>query len=46
MPEEDFAVHPETPDGPTWSWIIAANTFEHYQEHREEMEAWQQENQG
>ncbi len=39
LTEEDLAVHPETPDGPTWSWIFSTNTYEHYKEHREESEA-------
>jgi hypothetical protein len=40
MSEDDLAVRPETADGPSWSWIVGANTHEHYQEHRAEMEAW------
>ncbi|MCH7697522.1 MAG: ClbS/DfsB family four-helix bundle protein [Chloroflexi bacterium] len=46
MTDDDLAVHPETPDGPTWSWIFSANTWEHYQEHREEIEAWGKEKSG
>ena len=46
MTDEELAVVPETPDGPSWSWIIGANTNRHYVEHRKEMEAWQQENAG
>jgi hypothetical protein len=40
MTDEELAVRPETPDGPSWSWIVGANTYEHYQEHRAEMAAW------
>ena len=36
----ELATTPEPPDGPTWSWIIRANTWRHYAEHREEMETW------
>ena len=36
----EFAVHPDLDDGPSWSWIIGANTHEHYLEHRGELEAW------
>ena len=46
MIDDDLAVHPETPDGPTWSWIFSANTWEHYKEHREEIEAWGKEKSG
>jgi hypothetical protein len=38
--DEELATTPEAPDGPSWSWIIRANTWRHYQEHRQEMEAW------
>jgi hypothetical protein len=36
----ELAVCPDLEDGPSWSWIIGANTHEHYREHREELEAW------
>jgi len=38
--DAELAAKPETADGPSWAWIIGANTYEHYEEHREEMEAW------
>lgn len=38
--EAELVIQPEGKDDPAWSWIIGANTFEHYKEHREEMEAW------
>ena len=44
MSDDELAVRPETADGPSWSWIIGANTHEHYQEHRAEMEAWWEKN--
>ncbi len=40
MTDGEFAVRPETADGPSWSWIIGANTYRHYQAHHAEMEAW------
>ncbi len=40
MSDEELAAHPETADGPSWSWVIGANTYRHYQPHRAEMEAW------
>lgn len=40
MSDDELAVSPETADGPSWSWIIGANTYRHYREHRAEMEAW------
>ena len=46
LSDEDLKLRPETPDGPSWSWIIGANTNRHYEEHRKEMAAWQQENAG
>lgn len=46
MSEEELLVHPEGKDDPAWSWIIGANTHEHYKEHREEMEAWRAKQQG
>ncbi len=46
LTDEDIAVHPETPDGPSWSWIISANTNRHYEEHRKEIEAWGNESSG
>jgi hypothetical protein len=42
MSESDLAARSEASDGPTWSWIVGANTYEHYREHREEIEAWQE----
>ncbi len=42
LSEDELATHPEMPDGPSWSWIIGANTYRHYQPHREEMEAWRE----
>ncbi len=44
LSDHDLAVRPDAADGPSWSWIIGANTHEHYQEHREEMEAWWEKN--
>jgi hypothetical protein len=44
MSDEDLATRPEAQDGPSWSWIIGANTYRHYQPHREEMEAWEKRN--
>ena len=46
MTDDDLALRPETADGPSWSWIIGANTHRHYEEHRKEMAAWQQDNAG
>lgn len=40
--DDELAVRSEGSDGPTWAWIIGANTYEHYHEHREEIEAWLQ----
>ncbi len=40
MSDDELAVRPETADGPSWSWVIGANTYRHYQTHRAEMEAW------
>lgn len=38
---EELHAKPEADDGPSWAWIIGANTAGHYEEHREEMEAFQ-----
>jgi hypothetical protein len=38
MNDEDLRARVEGPEGPSWSWIIGANTYEHYEEHRKEME--------
>jgi hypothetical protein len=46
LSDVDLAVRPDWKDGPSWSWIIGANTHEHYHEHREEMEAWLREHPG
>ena len=43
MSDDELAVRPETADGPSWSWIIGANTYRHYKEHHKEMEAWWEE---
>ena len=43
MGDDELAQCPESADGPSWFWIIGASTYEHYEEHREEMEAWQNE---
>ena len=40
MSHDELATRPETADGPSWSWIVGANTYRHYREHRTEMEAW------
>lgn len=40
LTDSELAARPDAPDGPSWSWIIGANTHEHYREHREEIEAW------
>lgn len=40
LSDEELAARPEGPEGPSWSWIVGANTYEHYLEHREEIEAW------
>jgi len=42
MRESDLAVRSEAADGPSWSWIIGANTYEHYQEHRKEIVSWRE----
>ncbi len=44
MNDDELTVRPETADGPSWAWIIGANTYRHYQAHRAEMEAWWEEN--
>ncbi len=44
LSDDELAAHPETADGPAWSWIIGANTHEHYREHRQEMEVWWKDN--
>ena len=44
MSDDELATRPETADGPSWSWIVGANTYRHYKEHRAEMEAWWKEN--
>ena len=46
LTDDELAVPPEAQDGPSWSWIIGANTHRHYEEHRKEMAAWLQENAG
>jgi len=38
--EADLTVPSSAWDGLTLSWIVRANTDEHYREHREEIEAW------
>jgi hypothetical protein len=40
LSDVELEVRPDWKDGPSWSWIIGANTHEHYREHREEIEAW------
>ena len=40
MSDDELTVRPETADGPSWAWIVGANTYRHYQEHRSELEAW------
>ena len=40
LSDDELATRPETADGPSWSWIVGANTYRHYREHRAEMEAW------
>ena len=42
LSDEDLTIRPKGQDGPSWSWIIGANTYRHYQEHREEMAAWRE----
>jgi hypothetical protein len=40
LSDADLEDQPEGEDGPSWSWIIGANTHEHYKEHRQEIERW------
>ncbi|MCH7488426.1 MAG: ClbS/DfsB family four-helix bundle protein [Chloroflexi bacterium] len=40
LTDNELALQPEAADGPSWAWIIGANTYEHYREHREEMELY------
>jgi hypothetical protein len=42
MSDAELAERSEGPDGPSWAWIIGANTYEHYREHREQIESWRE----
>ncbi|MCH8009830.1 MAG: ClbS/DfsB family four-helix bundle protein [Chloroflexi bacterium] len=44
LSDDQMATRPEASDGPSWSWIVSANTYRHYREHRAEMEAWWEKN--
>lgn len=40
LSEDELAVRPDAPDGPSWAWIVGANTHQHYDEHRQEIGRW------